>query len=169
MKITLYDSETSLPDSMDEHILVYTGIDLAPEQEDPGIVTEVRCTYAIGDKTVVFRKNTESIHLRFEDAVLWAIRYANTFEIPDVHAVFKLERPIDPRFLRKISAIQFIDKRRFVEHDNTGNPIQFLADSAPSSRKRPLPKSVLQRHPALRGKLNRFRDFHSNRRTSSLT
>ena len=78
MKITLFDDEVMLPDSRGDHMLVQTGIDESNSQDGPVISTDVHCVYSVGAKVIDFRKNTESVNLRFEDALLWAVRYART-------------------------------------------------------------------------------------------
>ena len=76
MNITLYNDEKYLSVIIGSHIVVYTNKDFSSDEEIPGTVTQIQCTYMIGDQTVIFKKNAESVHLRFEDAVLWAARYA---------------------------------------------------------------------------------------------
>ncbi len=118
MKITLFDDEVMLPDSRGDHMLVQTGIDESISQDGPIISTDVHCVYSVGAKVIDFRKNTESVNLRFEDALLWAVRYAKTIGINDVFAVFSISRSIDPRFIAKLGAVQFNDERRGAGRDN---------------------------------------------------
>ena len=167
MNITLYKDEKALPIIIGSHIAVYTGKDLSPGEENPGTVTEITCTYLIGDQTVIFRKNTESVHLRFEDAVLWAARYAKTFDITQIHAVFKLERPIDTRFLRKISQAEFIDNRGLLGRPMKESGVHAEAATTRLLHQRPFPKSMLQRNPVLRGKRQKSWSFSSNQRVVS--
>lgn len=167
MNITLYNDEKSLPVITGSHIAVYTGKDLSLDEENPGTVTEVTCTCLIGDQTVIFRKNTESVHLRFEDAVLWAARYAKTFDITQIHAVFKLERPIDTRFLRKISPAKFIDKRGLLGRPLRESGVHSEASTTRLLHQRPFPKSMLQRNPVLRGKRQKWWSSSSNQRVAA--
>lgn len=167
MNITLYDDEKSLPVITGGHIAVYTGKELSPNEENPGTVTEITCTYFIGDQTIIFRKNTESVHLRFEDAVLWAARYAETFDITQIHAVFKLERPIDTRFLRKISQAKFIDNRGLLGRPMKESGVDTEVGITRLMHQRPFPKSMLQRNPILRGKRQKWWSSSSNQRVVS--
>lgn len=167
MNITLYNDEKWLPVITGSHIAVYTGKDLSPDEEKPGTITEVTCTYMIGDQAVIFRKNTESVHLRFEDAVLWAAGYAKTFDIYEIHAVFKLERPIDTRFLRKITQVKFIDKRSLLGHPIKESGVHAEPGTARLLHQRAFPKSMLQRNPILRRKHQKWWSSSSNQRIAS--
>lgn len=167
MNITLYNDEKSLPVITGSHIAIYTGKDLSPDEENPDTVTEVTCTYMIGDQTVIFSKNTESVHLRFEDAVLWAARYGKTFDITQIHAVFKLERPIDTRFLRKIAQAKFIDKRGLLGRPIKESSVRTEVGATRLLYQRPFPKSTLQRNPVLRGKRQKWLSSSNQRIASS--
>ena len=157
MKVTLYDSQSSLPQISGKHILVYTGADHSTNLHNPVIVTQIYCLYIVDDKRVEFKKNAEGTSLRFEDAVNWAVRYAKIFDIPDVHAVFELTRRIDPQFLRKIETVQLIDRRSL----STSGPYRGIPKTTDRTlRQAAVPKSMLQRHSVLRGNLSRRRDSH---------
>lgn len=111
MKIVLCDNKNLLPKDPGDHIFIYTGLSDPIDGEQAVTVTEIDCTYSAGGQTVVFRKNTEPQTLRFEDAVVWAQKYAKTFDIPIVYAVFQVSRPIDPRLLSRIGKAQLVDAR----------------------------------------------------------
>ncbi len=163
MNVTLYNDENLLPKALGAHVFVYTGQDLKLERQSAGTVTEIYCSIIVNGNEVLFRKNTESVHLRFEDAVLWAVRYARTFEIAEVHAVFKLTRAIDTRFIRKMGSVNLINKSG-----------QALSIEQPKSERRHAlsiestcrtmrgRRSLLQRYAVLRGKLDRYRDYRRN-------
>jgi hypothetical protein len=158
MNLTLYNDEKMLPNTLGPHILIYTGFDDTTDQENSDTVTEIHCAYTVGDQEVQFTKNTDSVHLRFEDAVLWAIGYAETFRISQIYAVFKLSRPIDTRFLQKIGSVPLIDERRRQVSNDPFGVWQPEPSHPPVSRPMRNPKIRLQRHSVLRGKLNRCRE-----------
>jgi len=113
MNVTLYDSRASLPDDLQQHILVFTGVAQNPEEEDkPAIVTEVYCTYRVGGQIVEYKKNSDAGTQRFEEALGWAVHQAAVIGVSDIHAVFELSRPIEPRFLARICPDGIVDRRR---------------------------------------------------------
>lgn len=112
MKITLHDDETTLPANPGDHIVVRTGAHGEPTQRDPIITTDIHCIYAVGGQTIDFMKNVDSVSLRFEDALLWAVKYADTVGIGEIHAVFSISRPIDTLFFAKLKGVHLCDNRR---------------------------------------------------------
>ena len=83
MNVTLYDSKTSLPEDMHQHIFVFTGFARCPEEAKPKIVTEVHCTYCVGDLVIEYRKNSDAGTQRFEEALSWAVRQAEALGIAE--------------------------------------------------------------------------------------
>jgi len=150
MKIILYDDEVSLPNRLGDHMLVRTGNGESILQDGAVITTDVNCVYSIGPQVVEFRINAESVNLRFEDALLWAVRYATKVGIKTVFAVFSISRPIDSRFIAKLGAVQIYDERRGATRDTK------VFSSAPSSNvftmKPPLRKAFRQRRLIVRMK-----------------
>lgn len=150
MKIILYDDEVSLPDHLGDHMLVRTGIDESISQDGAVITTDVNCIYSIGAQIIEFRKNTESVNLRFEDALLWAVRYATKVGISSVFAVFNISRPIDSRFIAKLGAVQICDERRGGARNTKGFSPE--PSSSVIAIRPPLSKSFLQRRLIVRMK-----------------
>ncbi len=168
MNVTLHNDEETLPRTFGNHVFIYTGTDPSASQENPEIVTEIHCAYSVGDQNIHFKKNADSFHLRFEDAMLWAIGYAKTIGVTNIHAVFKLARPVDLRFLRKFNSIFFIDKRReSMENGLIQHPFPSLPLVTGTTAGR-MPRASLQRHAVLRGKLEKSRSVHRNRKFSAI-
>ena len=111
MQVSLYDSKAFLPQDEGTHILVFAGPGSSTRCEEPDIVTNIHCTYRIGESIVEFLRNGDSSELRFEEALSWAVKYATTHSIPNVYAVFELNRPIDQIYISKICPNGFIDHR----------------------------------------------------------
>lgn len=158
MNVILYNDEDLLPKALGAHVFVYTGPDRRSDDKSAGTVTEIFCTYVVNGAQVDFRKNTESVHLRFEDAILWAVRYARTFGIADVHAVFKLSRAIDPRFIQKIGPADLVDKSgQALSRQYFNSKQRNDLFSRPARRTTRHRASLLSRNSALRVKLDRCR------------
>ena len=146
MKIVLYNNRRSLPEAPGDHIFIYTGLSDPVDGELPETVTEIHCTYSIGEQTVSFSKNTEPQTLRFEDAVVWAVRYAKSVNITAIHAVFQLSRSIDPKLLTRIGGVQLVDERRTPQFGGGIATCAPLTIGAPTAAARAyLPKTALQR------------------------
>jgi hypothetical protein len=112
MTVILYDNLSSLPKELGPHIFVFTGYASNKAGETTGIITEVICTYPVGDQVVNFKRNADDSSQRFEDALGWAVKRAPVFGVENVFAVFELNRPIDSRFLNKICPEGIVDRRR---------------------------------------------------------
>lgn len=162
MKIIFYDNKSSLRKIPEDHILIYTGHRTKSDEKISEIITDIQCTYRVGDQEVTFRKNTESTTLRFEDALDWAVDYARTLDIAEIHAVFALARPFDAHFLTKLKDVQISDKRRHPCRTGTSERLPPQKRYAlPRARPRS-PKSDLQRHAVLRRKLTRRQHTRDN-------
>lgn len=111
MKIYLYDSLASLPEDEGNHILVFAGRGSLLNPVVTEMVTEVLCTYRVGDTMIEFPRNGDAENQRFEQAFSWSIKYAAAHDIPNVYGVFELNRPLDYQYLKRICPDGIIDKR----------------------------------------------------------
>lgn len=112
MYIALYNSRSSLPLDNGDRIVVFAGVGSLLREDIQEIVTEVHCTYKIGEGTsVAFLRNGDDTSQRFEQALVWAIKYAEKRDIKTVHAVFELSRPLDHQFLNRNCPDGFVDCR----------------------------------------------------------
>jgi hypothetical protein len=75
------------------------------------MVTEVICTYRIGDTCVQFPHNGDAGNVRFEQAFSWAVKYAAAHGIENVYGVFELSRPLDRHYMNRICPRGLIDRR----------------------------------------------------------
>ncbi len=111
MQIYLYDSMATMPQDEGNHILVYAGLGSLLKSEATGMLTEVLCTYRIGDTSIEFPRNGDAESVRFEQALSWAAKYAKGYGIDKVHGIFELERPLDYQYLNRIFPNGITDKR----------------------------------------------------------
>lgn len=112
MHIALYNSRSSLPPSQGDSIVVFAGVGSLLREDIQEIVTEVHCTYKVGDgTTVAFLRNGDDTSQRFEQAFVWAIKYALKRDIETVYGVFELSRPLDHQFLSRNCPDGFVDCR----------------------------------------------------------
>lgn len=155
MNIILYDSRASLPNDLQQHILVFTGFIKIEGEDQPVIVTEIDCTYRISGKIIEYKKNANARTQRFEEALGWAVHQAEIIGVTEIHAVFELSRPIDPQFLARICPQGIIDlRRRINQASDNGNPC-FPAWPDGNFRKQPFSISPLRRYYVFRNKLGK--------------
>ena len=114
MKVYLYDSRDALPEDNENHILVFAGRGSLLQDNVQDMVTEILCTYHIGDTSIQFARNGDAENIRFEQALSWAVKYAAAQGIKCVYGIYELNRPLDQNHLNRITAGGIIDKR---EHD----------------------------------------------------
>lgn len=112
MKVRLFDTIEMPPRSKSGQIIVYTGFNA---EDDTETVTYIDCVYEISDHLVEFRKNSDLHSARFEDALKWAVSYADAIGIQEVYAMFTLGRPLDIAAIRRICPEGFVDCRRNTE------------------------------------------------------
>jgi len=152
MNVTLHDSRASLPDDLRQSILVFTGIADSPAGDEPHVVTEVECSYYIGGQNVEYRKNSDASTLRFEEALGWAVQQAPIIGVSEVHAVFELNRPIEPRFLARICPNGINDLRRRGNQSPEAGCLSIPAWPNSEYRKRSFSMSPLRRYHIFRKK-----------------
>lgn len=111
MNVFLYDSMNALPARSEDHILVFAGRGSLLQDCGNDMVTEILCTYRIGDTDIAFARNGDPQTVRFEQAFSWAVKYAAFQNIGSVYGVYELDRPLDNNHLRRICPDGIIDRR----------------------------------------------------------
>jgi len=111
MEIYLYDSMDALPEDNDNHIVVFAGRGSLLRDDVRDMLTEVLCTYHIGDTSIQFARNGDAENIRFEQAFSWAVKYAAAHGIDRVYGIYELNRPLDHNHMSRIAAGEIIDKR----------------------------------------------------------
>lgn len=152
MNVTLYDSKTSLPDDLQQHILVFTGFTPNSSAGTSSIVTEVHCIYRVGGHIVEYKKNSDADTARFEEALGWAVRQADVIGVSNIHAVFELSRPIEPRFLARVCPNGLRDRRRRANLSPEDGYLSVPAWPNSESRKQSFSMSPLRRYYIFRNK-----------------
>ncbi|NKB60210.1 MAG: hypothetical protein GKS00_28220 [Alphaproteobacteria bacterium] len=122
MYVGLYDSVTSLPAGGGDRILVFAGHGSLIQADATDMVTEIHCTYRVGDGTVEFLHNGDATTLRFEQALSWAVKYASKHGIDNVYGVFELKRPLDHLYLKRICPDGLTDRRNRTPCRNPAKP-----------------------------------------------
>lgn len=92
MKVLLFDTMETPPRSKAGHMIVYSGISAAHGNK---ATTYIDCVYDISGLLVEFRKNGDLHTARFEDALQWAVSYAESLGIDEIYAMFTLGRTLD--------------------------------------------------------------------------
>jgi hypothetical protein len=122
VQINLYDSKAAIPQEQGDHILVFAGRGSLLQDGVDELVTEIICSYQVGDSRVDFPRNGDATTVRFEQAFSWAVKYAAAHGIETVHGVFELDRPLDRQYLNRICPSGLTDRRE--QHSSDDGPGQ---------------------------------------------
>lgn len=111
MQVYLFNTKASLPEDDGNHVLVFAGRGSLLRDGVTDMVTEVICTYRVGDTSIQFPRNGDAANVRFEQAFSWAVKYAAAHGIERVYGVFELSRPLDNHYMNRTCPGGIIDKR----------------------------------------------------------